>query len=378
MSMIKIPFVDLKRIYEIERSEIESAALEVLQSGYYILGPKGKQFEAELKNQLVGAAQGAVVGCNSGTDALILSLLALDIGAGDEVITVSHTAIPTITAIQAVGATPVFVDIDKDTWLLDPTLVESKIQSRTKAVIAVHLYGNMVDLNQLSSLVQKIPHKPALIEDVAQAQGSSLTGKQAGTLARFGCYSFYPTKNVAALGDGGAVFVKEPKDEAKLSQLRFYGQKDRYHADIKRGLNSRLDEIQAAILSVRLKNLDKSSLVKAKQMQTYREELTGLPLQFQKITEGCTPAWHLAVIALESEKVRDGLQASLQSQGVQSLIHYPIPTHLQPAFDGAKRTTLSNTESLAKRILSIPLNVGLLEEEQRLVIQSIKEYFKNS
>lgn len=375
--MNKIPFFDLKRVYEIERKEIEQTVLETLQSGYYILGPKGKQFENELKNYLVGNESGAVIGCNSGTDAIILSLLAMNIGQGDEVITVSHTAIPTITAIQSVGATPVFVDIDPESWVLDVSKVENAITPNTKAVIAVHLYGNMVDVKTLKKVLSKIPNPPSLIEDVAQAQGSTMTNIQAGTTARFGCYSFYPTKNVGALGDGGAIFAKELVDEAKLSQLRFYGQKDRYHANIKHGLNSRLDEIQAAILTVRLKNLERGCRTKTAQMQTYREQLSGLPLKFQKITDGCSPAWHLAVIALESEKVRNDLQSSMESKGVQTLIHYPIPTHLQPAFVGAKYDNLALTESLAKRILSIPLNVGLLANEQQVVIDSIRSFFKS-
>ncbi len=371
--MSHIPFFDLKRVYEIQKKQIQNAVLETLESGHYILGNKGKQFEQEMKDALAGESPGEVVGCNSGTDAIQLALLALNVGVGDEVITVSHTAIPTLTAIQSTGATPVLVDIHPETWVFDPKRLQEAITPKTKAVIGVHLYGNMVDIFSIQKILAG--HSTiAVIEDCAQSQGSSLNGKQAGTLGRFGTYSFYPTKNVGALGDGGAVFAKTPEDASILKQLRYYGQKDRYHADIPRGVNSRLDEIQAAILSIRLKSLNAESAQKQKQVDRYRSEL-GKLVQFQKVTETCTPAWHLCVIALESNAVREKLKSHLDGEGVQTLIHYPIPTHLQPAFKGARKMNLETTESLAGRILSLPMNLGLTENEQTKVIESIRRFF---
>lgn len=374
--MSQVPFFDLKRVYEIEKKQILSAIEETLDSGHYILGSQGKRFESEMKQVLVGSAPGAVVGCNSGTDAIQLALLAMGIGKGDEVIAVSHTAIPTITAIQAVGATPVLIDIHPETWVLDPARIPEALTEKTRAVVSVHLYGNMVDIVAVQKQFSKTRYPLNVIEDCAQAQGSKLSKKEAGTIGRFGTYSFYPTKNVGALGDGGAVFAKSEEDASVLRQLRYYGQKDRYHADIPRGLNSRLDELQAAILSVRLKSLEAGTRLKEKQMSRYREELKSLPLTFQKVTPECEPAWHLAVIALETPQVREELKTGLEKRGVQTLIHYPIPTHKQPAFSLARKMDLSQTESLANRILSIPLNIAMTDGEQATVIREIQAFFK--
>lgn len=371
--MTTIPFFDIGQLNAAMADEIHAAARRALDSGWYILGRECDSLERDMAKQL-GAEY--VAGCNSGTDALRLSLLAAGVGHGDEVITVSNTAIPTIAAICSTGAVPVFVDADPDTWLMDAACVPNALTDRTKAVIAVHLYGNMVDLIQLNSVLRDAGRgELAVIEDVAQAHGSALAGRQAGTIGRFGAFSFYPSKNIGAMGDGGAVCCSSEADSSAVRMLRNYGQRDRYNAELAGGINSRLDEVQAAILSVKLPRLYEWNSRKAIIMDRYREELRGLPVTFQKATDGCQPAWHLCVIALESGMARDKLQGHLGSRGIQTLIHYPTPCHRQPAFVSMRPANLSITENLAERILSLPLNPVLSDDDLSRIISSIKDFF---
>lgn len=373
---MKVPFLDLRRINAELDNEIHRAVETVIDSGWYILGKAGELFEEHCKDALVGKNEGHVVGCNSGTDALILSLLAAGVGAGDEVITVSHTAIPTISAVNAVGAKPVFIDIDATSWVMDINLVPPVITPATKAIIPVHIYGNLVDINGLKrKLSQSGREDICIIEDAAQAQGSRFSDRQAGTLGRFGSYSFYPSKNIGALGDGGAVFCHTVADMNALKYLRNYGQKDRYHAEIKKGINSRLDEIQAAILDIKLKHLDEWVLKKSQLMDRYRKALSGLPLTFQRTNDGCEPAWHLCVVALEDAKTRDALMAYLNKEGIQTLVHYPIPNHRQKAFLDVAPDRLPVTEDLATRILSLPFNTALLQNEVEYMMKGIHSFF---
>ena len=372
---MKVPFLDLKRVNSELKTQIDAACLRVIDSGWYLLGKVLEDFEGKLKHYLVGEEQGFVVGCNSGTDALILSLLASEVKSGDQVIVVSHTAIPTISAIRAVGAEPVFVDIDRDTWVMDVSQAFRAITPRTKAIIPVHLYGNMVDVYKLREGLVEIGRQDiSIIEDVAQAHGAKLSKAKAGTIGRFGAFSFYPSKNIGALGDGGAVFCRDRNDMEKLRMLRNYGQKDRYLAVASRGINSRLDEIQAAVLEVKLPNLDRWIDYKSKLMSDYRKELFGLPVTLQRTTAGCEPAWHLGVIAVQDRSQRDDLISYLEKQGIQTLIHYPIPTHLQEAFR-IGNTSLPHTETLAGRILSLPMNTAITQNEQEVVVKAIKSFF---
>jgi len=374
---MKIPFLDLKKVNAELQEEISNAARSAIDSGWYILGKAGEAFERNCKLSLVGSDPGAVIGCNSGTDALVLSLLAAGVGQGDEVITVSHTAIPTISAIVAVSATPVFVDINPKTWVLDLHHVQKAVSARTKAIVPVHLYGNMVDVHALQELLSRMKREDiCIVEDVAQAQGSSLTGRQAGTIGRFGAFSFYPSKNIGALGDGGAVFCRDGADAQKLRSLRNYGQKDRYHADLRRGINSRLDEVQAAILNAKLGRLSDWNKRKAAFMANYRSRLSDFPCAFQQVTDRCEPAWHLCVLSVESRDVRDRLMTHLSQAGIQTLIHYPIPTHMQPAFAAYSRGVLTVTEDIAGRILSLPLNTSLSGSDVDTVIEAIRSFFK--
>lgn len=372
-----IPFFDLRRTYLEQKEEIDHAVLSTLDSGWYILGKQGQAFEARFKQSLVGDEPGFALGCNSGTDALVLALKASGVGPGDEVITVSHTAIPTITAIQATGGTPVFIDIDPATWLMDLALLERALTKRTKAIVTVHLYGNMVDVPGVKAILARVGREDvSIIEDVAQAQGASIHGQQAGTIGRFGAFSFYPSKNIGALGDGGAVFCRQAEDQEHVRMLRNYGQKDRYYASLSQGVNSRLDEIQAAILSVKLPKLQTWNRRKDQQIEAYRTEFEGLPLRFQQLTPGVTPAWHLCVVALDDGETRDRFMAHLTEAGVQTLIHYPHPTHRQAAFRTENPVSLPETESLASRIVSLPMNAVLASGEQEAVIAAVKSFFR--
>ena len=236
----------------------------------------------------------------------------------------------------------------------------------------------MVDVNKLAQSLRDIGRDDiVIIEDVAQAQGATLRGVQAGTLGRYGAFSFYPTKNIGALGDGGAVFCRYPEDGEEIRILRNYGQNDRYHAEVKKGLNSRLDEIQAAVLTLKLKYIKDWNHQKSIIMERYRQELTNLPITFQGITPDCIPGWHLCVIALENNKTRESFMSYLKEKGIETLIHYPIPTHLQKAFQSDQKFSLPVTESLTGRIVSIPMNTALSETEQEMVIEGIKSFFRD-
>lgn len=373
---MKVPFLDLKKANEEVSCEINQAIAKVVASGWYILGQNNRDFEKQFANYLTNN-EGFVIGCNSGTDALILSLLGVGVGPGDEVITVSHTAIPTVSAIVAVGATPVFVDIDSDTWVMDISKVTEKISMKTKAIIPVHLYGNMVDIFKLQELLSDLKRMDiSIIEDVAQANGARLHGQQAGTIGRFGAFSFYPSKNIGALGDGGAVFCRKSEDYERIKMLRNYGEKDRYNAVLPKGINSRLDEFQAAILTEKIRFLDDWIQRKEKMVRKYKEGLADLPIVFQKVTDGVTPAWHLCVIAVEDKQIRDELMKYLEKQGIQTLIHYPIPNHLQKAFLQSRPVHLPITEQLTGRILSLPMNTAISEDEIQIVIKAIHDFFQ--
>lgn len=362
--MKNIPFLDLKQVNEKIGGEIRQAIARVLDSGWYILGNEGRNFERRFAASLSGDRPGYAVGCNSGTDALILSLRAAGVGQGDEVVTVSHTAIPTVTAIVTVGATPVFADIDPDTWMMDVKKAAALTTEKTKAIVCVHLYGNMVDVFHLKSLLRDMGREDiAVIEDTAQAHGSSLRGVQAGAIGDFGAFSFYPSKNIGALGDGGAVFTASKQSYDALAMYRNYGQKDRYHAEIPNGINSRLDELQAAILDVKLNYLAEWNKQKSVLMDIYRARLSGQGVSFQQVTDGCDPAWHLCVIRFAEEIDRELMQKLLLERGIQTLIHYPTPAHLQTAFLTRQKKELPNTERLTKQILSLPFNCAMEKSE---------------
>jgi len=355
-----IPFNDLRAAYLAQRDELNAAALRVLESGWYILGAEVAAFEQEFA-QWAGAA--GCVGVNSGTDALILALRALNIGPGDEVITVAHTAVATVAAIVLAGATPVLVDIDPTTRTLDPNAAAAAITPRTKAIIPVHLYGHPAAMQPILELAAA--NNLRVIEDCAQAHGARYDGRLVGTLGDIACYSFYPTKNLGALGDGGAVVSRDPAIIEKLRLLREYGWNptQRYVSQIA-GMNSRLDEMQAALLRVRLRHLDTDNERRRMLADRYASLLPSA-LQQPREQPNCRHVYHLYVVQARSPEERDALRAGLAAQGIGTAIHYPVPIHLQPGYahEVVIAGTLHHTERAAQTILSLPLYPSLAVEQ---------------
>jgi len=348
------------------KTEIDAAIRRVLDSGRYVLGAEVSAFEREFADYLGG---GHCVGVGSGTEALHLALAALGVGPGDEVITVSHTAVATVAAIELAGATPVLVDVEPGTYTIDPVLVEAALSPKTKAVVAVHLYGHPADLGALTALCRRKGLK--LIEDCAQAHGARFNGRRVGTFGDAAAFSFYPTKNLGAIGDGGAVFftAKPAADKARL--LREYGWAERYVSSIP-GLNSRLDELQAAILRVKLRGLDADNAKRRALAGVYREALagfSGLPVE----RAGAEPVYHLFVV---SHPGRDALKAHLHEREVGTMIHYPMPVHLQPAYKGrvAVRGTMAVTERAAREVLSLPMYPELPAADARRAAEAMTAF----
>ncbi len=368
---MKVPFADFKKHYKQYQTEIDQAVSRVLNSGYFILGPELTQFEQDFAGFL---GQNYVIGCASGTEAIYLALAACSVGQGDEVIVVAHTAVPTINAISMTGAKPVFVDIDPNTYVMDVNQVENLITPKTKAIIPVHLYGQMVDMQSLLKLAAK--HRLFVVEDVAQATGATYKGAIAGTLGDFGTFSFYPSKNIGAFGDAGAVSTTNKEHFDKLLMLRNYGQSKRYYHDII-GINSRLDEMQAAILTCRLPYLKEWNNRRREIACLYNEGLANLAdvLKTPVIGVDNEHVFHLYVIQVEE---RDRLQAYLLEQGIQTLIHYPIPAHLQKAYAylGYTKGSLPVSEHISNRILSLPIYPELTNEQVDFVVACVHSFFK--
>ncbi len=363
---MKVPFGDMKLHYQAYKSQIDQAVHRVLESGHYILGSELEKFEASFAKAL-GAGYSA--GCASGTEAIYLALAAAGVTTGDEVIVVAHTAVPTISAISMTGATPVFVDIDPKTYVMDVNLVEAKITPKTKALVPVHLYGQMVDMEPLLKIAAK--HKIMLLEDCAQSTLATYKGAIAGTLGDYGAFSFYPSKNLGAFGDGGAVSTNSSENFDKLVKLRNYGQSKRYYHDII-GINSRLDEMQAAILDAQLPYVEQWNERRREIAKRYNEGLEGV-VETPYEAEGRKHVYHLYVIQTDD---RDGLQAYLLEKGIQCLIHYPNPAHLQKAYSylGYQPGSLPVTEKIVNRILSLPMHPCLTDEQVDEVIEAIKSY----
>lgn len=364
---MKVPFGDLKLHYETYRAPIDEAVKRVLSSGHFILGSELERFEHDFEKWL---SAGYVAGCASGTEAIYLALAACGVASGDEVITVALTAVPTISAISMTGATPVFVDVEPRTCLMDVDKVEAKITERTKVIIPVHLYGQMVDMEPLLKLAARRNVK--IMEDVAQATGATYRGAIAGTLGDYGAFSFYPSKNLGAFGDGGAVTTKTNENFNKLTMLRNYGQSKRYHHDII-GINSRLDEMQAAILSAQLPYVKEWNERRREIAARYSEGLKDV-VQTPVERPDAVHVYHLYVIQTDA---RTELQEYLLDEGVQTLIHYPIPAHLQKAYEylGNKPGDLPMTERVAGRILSLPMHPELTNEQADYVIDRIRAFF---
>lgn len=355
--------------YNAHKAEIDAAIQKVLNKGWYILGEETKAFESEFA-QYIGVTYG--IGVGSGTEALHIALAACGICTGDEVVTVSHTAVATVAAIELTGASPVFVDIEPDYYTLDPTRLEAAITKQTKAIIPVHLYGQSADLLPILDIAKK--HGLRIIEDCAQAHGAMYQGRRVGSWGDIACFSFYPTKNLGALGDGGMVVTSDPELAEKARLLREYGWAERYISKIP-GWNTRLDELQAAILRVKLRYLDADNEARANLASKYDHALEGAGLVTPKQRKESTHVHHLYVIR---STARDEMQAFLKTRGVGALIHYPVPVHLQPAYrDTLHRSdSLLETEKAACEVLSLPIYPELPEKELETVVEIVQDYME--
>jgi dTDP-4-amino-4,6-dideoxygalactose transaminase len=355
--------------YEENKKEILEAVDEVFSSGWLILGSKVKAFE-EAFSKYVGTSYG--VGVNSGTDAIFLALKALGIKEGDEVITVSNTAVPTVSAIREAGATPVFVDVLRDTYLMDTSKIEKKITDKTKCILPVHLYGQAVNMDEVASLCKS--KDIYIVEDCAQSHGAKYKNKMTGTYSHISAFSFYPTKVLGAYGDAGMCLTSDEALAKKIKMLRMYGMDKEYYSEFD-GYNSRLDEVQAAILLVKMKVLDSQIKHRQEVAKRYDEGLKGLDIKLPAIKENTTHSYYLYVIQTDK---RDELRAYLKEKGIEARIHFPYPIHLMRGYEdlGYKEGDLPNTEYLAKHILSLPMHQTISFEEADTVINEINNFFK--
>ena len=361
-------FNDFKKEYAHTKKDIDKAMVKVAKSGWYILGKEASNFEKEFA-KFVGTKH--AIGVANGLEALQISLMSLGIKEGDEVITTSLSAIATALAIKAVGAKPVFADID-EFYHLDPEDIEIKITRKTKAIIPVHLYGQPAEMGKIIALAKK--HKLYVIEDCAQSHGAKFRKKMTGSMGIAGCFSFYPTKNLGALGDAGAITTNDSNLAEKCRMIRNYGQITRYEHPCL-GINSRLDELQAAILRVKLKRLRESNAKRNKIAKLYRKELRGITqIKLPKERAGASHAYHLFVIETEN---RGELQKYLSEKGIPTLIHYPIPIHKQKSFRELNSLSLPQTENKVKKILSLPCHPYLEEKEIKFISQAIRSFYKS-
>lgn len=368
--MSPIQFVDLKKQYAPYKEEILSGISHILDGMQLFLGENVRALETEFA-EFCGAKHG--IGVCDGTAALQIILRALGIGPGDEVITVSHTFIATIEAIILTGAKPVFVDIDPDTCLMDVNQVEAKITKKTKAILPVHLYGQMVDMAPLLEIARRYHLK--VVEDSAQAHGSSYHGHYAGSVGDASGFSFYYSKNLGAYGEGGFITTSDDEIARCCRMIRDHGSEQRYHHDMI-GFNGRLDEIQALVCRVKLPHLTEWNDARRRHAELYRQVLSGTPVSVPVVAEGNKPVYHLYVIKAPR---RDELQAYLKGLGIFTGIHYPIPNHLQKAVDflGYKPGDFPVTEKVVGEILSLPMFAELTDEEIVSIGDAVKTFYKS-
>jgi dTDP-4-amino-4,6-dideoxygalactose transaminase len=367
-----IKFLDLKKVNDAHGAEISAAIQRVLDSGWYLLGEEVSSFEREFADY---CGTKHCLGVANGLDALILILMGYrELGLmqeGDEVIVPANTYIASILAISRAGLKPVLVEPDERTYNIDPTLIEAAITERTKAIMAVHLYGQCADMDPICAMARK--HGLKVIEDAAQAHAATYRGVRTGALGDAAGFSFYPGKNLGALGDGGAVTTNDVQLADTIKALRNYGSHEKYHNKYK-GMNSRLDEIQAAVLRVKLKHLDADTDKRRVIANTYLDQLSAInhpQLILPHIAEECTHAWHLFVIR---SKERDALAAHLLKEGVQTMIHYPVPPHQQKAYPELKHLSLPLTEVIHQEVLSLPISPVMDTSSLETVIHSIDQF----
>lgn len=369
--LLTIPQASPIQGYKSYQVEIDTAIERVLSYGQYILGEEVRLFEAEFA-AYVGVCY--AVGVGSGTEALNLALWACHVGPGDEVITVSHTAVATVAAARLRGAMPVLVDIDPLTMTMEPSQIENAITPRTRAIIPVHLYGHPADLDPILVIADHYGIK--VIEDCAQSHGARYRGRRTGSIGHLGCFSFYPTKNLGAIGDGGMVVTDDPELAGRVRLLRQYGWQSRYASDIE-GTNSRLDELQAAILRVKLQHLDEDNARRQTHAVRYQELLEKCAIQLPHIAVWAEHCFHQYVV--RSPK-RDDLAAYLRKRGICTQVHYSVPIHLQPAYvrlDLAKGS-LPHTERSANQVLSLPMYPELQNDQIDAVAEAIHAWQEDS
>ncbi|MBU3621190.1 DegT/DnrJ/EryC1/StrS aminotransferase family protein [Polynucleobacter sp. CS-Odin-A6] len=365
-----IPFLDLKTINLRQRDEFHAALDKVLNSGWLILGEECKSFEVEFASYC-GAKE--CIGVGNGLEALHLVLRAWNIGPGDEVIVPSNTYIATWLAVTYTGAIPVPVEPDRTTYNINPALIEGAITARTKAIIAVHLYGQPANMSAINDIAKKYGLR--VLEDAAQAHGAEFMGHRVGALGDAAGFSFYPGKNLGALGDGGAIVTNDPVLANQLRALRNYGSHVKYHNEVL-GFNSRLDEIQAAFLRMKLPLLNTDNGHRAEIAEIYNHGLAGIEsLTLPEIIDGNTSAWHLYVVL---HPQRDKLASYLADQGISTMIHYPIPPHLQPAYNnlGFKKGDFPISEKIHSETLSLPMGPSMSIEEAKKVVALVQIFCK--
>jgi dTDP-4-amino-4,6-dideoxygalactose transaminase len=368
-----IPTADPRAGYLAHREEIDTAVRRVLEGGWYILGQEVASFEEEFARYL---GVGHAVGVGSGTEALHLALRVLGVGLGDAVATVSHTAVATVAAIELAGATPVLVDIDPATFTLDPNRLEDALKAagrgpRVRAVIPVHLYGHPAGLPAILDVAGR--HDAVVIEDCAQSHGAALHGRRTGAWGRLAAFSFYPTKNLGALGDGGALVTDDPGLAERARLLREYGWRERYVSELP-GLNTRLDELQAAVLRVKLRALDADNARRRELARLYDARLSATPLGLPRQRGPAEHVYHLYVVR---SRRRDELRAFLKAGGVSAAVHYPVPVHLQPAYRerlAVGDDRLGQTELVCREVLSLPLYPQMSDAQAEYVCERIRTW----
>jgi dTDP-4-amino-4,6-dideoxygalactose transaminase len=363
--MTRVPLLDLRAQYATMRGEIDAAVREVLESGQFVLGANVRAFEAEFA-AFVGCREAVAVA--SGTDALHLALRASGIGPGDEVITTPFTFVATGTAITLTGATPVFVDIDPATCNIDPAGIAPAVTPRTRAILPVHLYGQPAAMPAILEVARR--HRLRVIEDCAQAVGATIDDRPVGGLGDVGCFSFFPTKNLGAAGDGGMLTTNDPEVAARLRLLRQHGSREKYSADLP-GFNSRLDEIQAAILRAKLRHLPRWTAERRRLAARYTEELRGTGARPLVELPGARGVYHLYTVRTAA---RDALRAHLNAEGIEARVYYPVPLHRQPVYRDLPAPPLPASEAAARQVLSLPLYPEMTPEQQAHVGQAVRAF----
>ena len=364
MPEMAVPFVDMQARIAPIRDELLEACARVIDSGVFVMGPETEALECEFAAY---CGVGHAIAVANGTAALQLALMALGIGAGDEVITVANTFIATAEAITAVGATPVFVDIDPVTYVMDPAAFEDAITPRTRAVIPVHLYGLLADMAAIGAIARR--HNLRVIEDACQAHGARRDGVMAGAWGDIGCFSLYPAKNLGTIGEGGLAVTNDAALAARMRSLRSHGELTRYH-HTEPGWNLRLSELLSAAARIELRRLDGWNAGRHQVASWYREALTGLPLQLPAACEGEEHVFHLYVVQAED---RDDVRTALAARGIGTGVHYPVPLHLQPAYAalGVGPGDLPVTSAAAPRLLSLPMFPEMKHEQVAAVAEAL-------